>query len=144
MSNEPWSAERMYELGSLHARLEAERRLEPLLETLSADPVYEFYPLGKSLRGGDRVRRYYEQFFTGFMESIAGYELRDEWVNAMSVVQEYDITVRTDDALETHRVVGILCADGSSGVLGGERIYGSERIVRLMLGPLFGELEDLN
>ena len=42
---------------------------------------------------------------------------------------------------ETHRVLGILHAD--SGLLGGERIYGSERVIRLMAGKMFTELEPL-
>ena len=134
----------MYELGTRHARLEAERRLDDLMTTLSGDPVYEFHPLGKKLAGRDRARRYYEQFFTGFMELTTGYVLRDEWVNENSVVQEYDITLEVDGSVETHRVVGILYVDPGNNVLGGERVYANERVSRLMLGPLFAELEDLD
>jgi hypothetical protein len=92
--------------------------------------------------GGDRVRRYYAQFFENFMESVVGYALLAEWVNEHSVVQEYDIEVEVDGQRETHRVIGILFAQGE--LLGGERVYGSERIVRLMLGDLFDELEPID
>jgi hypothetical protein len=87
------------------------------------------------------VRRYYTQFFSDFMAKVAGYELLDEWVNERSVVQEYDITLEVDRARETHRVVGVLYAQGER--LGGERIYGSERAVRRMAGCLFDELEPI-
>ncbi len=143
MSRAPtdWNVERMLELGHRHAQLETERRLDPLMDTLVAEPVYEFHPLGMGLSGGERVRRYYAQFFERFMTRIVGYELLDEWANERSVVQEYDIELDVDGTKETHRVVGILFAEGDR--LGGERVYGSERIVRLMLGDLFDELEPL-
>jgi hypothetical protein len=136
-----WNAKRMLELGRLHAELETRRELDPLMETLVAEPVYEFHPLGMRMSGGDRVRRYYAQFFENFMEKIVGYELLDEWVNESSVAQEYSITVQVDGAPETHRVIGILFAEGE--LLGGERIYGSKRIVQLMAGEIFDELEPL-
>ena len=136
-----WNRDRMLELGRRHAELEERRDLDALMGTLVKEPVYEFHPLGLRLVGGDRVRRYYVQFFADFMEKIAGYELLQEWVNDGSVVQEYDITLDVDGDRETHRVLGVLYAEGE--LLGGERIYGSERLVRLMTGDLFGELEPL-
>lgn len=136
-----WNVDRMIELGHRHARLEAEKQLEPLMETMVDEPIYEFHPLGRMMRGGNRVKRYYTQFMARFMETIIGYELLDEWANERSVVQEYDITVDTGQGPETHRVVGILFAEGE--LLGGERVYGSERICRMMLGELFDELEPL-
>jgi hypothetical protein len=141
-----WSAKDMLELGHLHADLEARRELGPLMETLVESPSYEFHPLGLGMRGGDRVRRYYEQFFDDFMTKIVGYELREEWANETSVAQEYDITVDVPSGgPETHRVVGILFAKETPGgtLLGGERIYAGERIVRLMAGPIFDELQPL-
>ena len=133
------TVEEMLKLGRLHARLEAEMKLEPLMDTLVAEPEYEFYPLKLKMRGGELCRRYYEQFFAGFMNKITGYELLDEWGNEGSVAQEYDISLQVDGAVETHRVVGILWAEGDR--LGGERIYGSERVVRLMAGNVFDEFE---
>ncbi len=137
-----WNSTRMLELGRLHARLEAERKLEPLLGTLVSEPVYEFYPLAKRMAGGEQVRRYYRQFLESFMAKVVGSELLEEWVNEGSVAQEYDITVDVDGAHETHRVLGVLHASGN--LLGGERIYGSERVIRLMLGEMFDELKPLN
>lgn len=140
-----WTTEEMAALGRLHADLEAKRELEPLLDTLVPEPAYEFHPAGLRLAGGENVRRYYTQFFSDFMEKIVGYTLREEWVNATSVAQEYDITVEVEGVPETHRVLGVLFgAQGENGVLlGGERVYGSERIVRLMTGEMFDALEPI-
>lgn len=49
------------------------------------------------------------------------------------------MTVQFDAGLETHRVIGILFA--RDGLLGGERIWGSEAILRKMVGPIWDELE---
>lgn len=138
---EQWTVEKMYELGTRHARIEGQRDLDELMLTMVADPVYEFYPLNKKLQGGDNVRRYYRQFMDNFMPMIVGYQLVEEWVNTTSVAQEYDITVAVDGVHETHRTLGILYADGE--LLGGERIYGSERMIRLFAGDMFEELETL-
>jgi hypothetical protein len=141
-----WSEGEMLELGHRHADLEADRDLHPLMATLVENPSYEFHPMALGMSGGDRVRRYYAQFFEDFMEKIVGYVLLDEWANGNSVVQEYDITLEVEGQQETHRVVGILFAektpDGTT-LLGGERIYASERCVRLMTGALYDELTPL-
>src|SRR2546428_11125791 len=52
-----WSAEKMAALGARHAELEARGDLAPLLATLAPDPVYEFHPMRRCMRGDDRVRR---------------------------------------------------------------------------------------
>ena len=136
-----WTREQMAQLGARHAELEARGELAPLLDTLVADPLYEFHPLGLCMRGGERVRRFYEQFCERFLPLRHDYTLVGEWVSESAVVQEYDITLRVDGELENHRVLGILYAEGDK--LGGERVYASERFVRLMTGELFDELEPL-
>jgi len=152
-----WSVSDMLELGHRHADLEARRELVPLMATLVENPCYEFHPLGLGMSGGDRVRRYYQQFFDDFMQKIVGYELLDEWASESSVAQEYAITLKlgpegvgggaedSEGELETHRVLGILFAQqtASGTLLGGERIYAGERVIRLMAGTLFDEFEPL-
>lgn len=139
-----WNLEKMLELGHRHAQLEAERKLEPLMDTLAPGAAYEFHPMGLALRGSANARRYYEQLLGQFMTWVRGYELLGEWANESSVVQEYDIQVQVGDGpIEIHRVVGILVHEPGTELLGGERIYGGERIVRLMVGDLYDELEPL-
>lgn len=134
-----WNAEAMLELGTRHARLEAEGRLDEVMETLVEDPVYEFWPIGLRLRGRDGVRRYYEHLMGTFFGEQKSYCLIEEWLTERSLAQEYAMTVQFDAGLETHRVIGILFA--RDGLLGGERIWGSEAILRKMVGPIWDELE---
>ena len=131
----------MAALGALHAELEGKGLLEPLLATLAPDPVYEFHPLRRCMRGDDRVRRFYEQFCSRFLPLRARYALLDEWVTLTSVAQEYEIALNIDGAVESFRVLGVLYARGDK--LGGERVFASERFVRLLTGPLFDELEPI-
>jgi hypothetical protein len=134
-----WSAERMAELAHHHAAAEARGDLEETMATLVAEPVYEFHPTGLTMRGGDRVRRYYTQFFEHFVPKTVGYRMLEEWVNETSLTQEYEITLRVDGTDETFRVIGTLFAEGE--LLGGERIFSSERFLRQMAGAMFDELE---
>ncbi len=140
-----WTVADMLELGHRHARLEAERSLDALMDTLGAEPVYEFHPTSLSFRGGEMTRRYYDQFLNDFMSRIQGYDLLDEWGSERSVAQEYAIHVEIGGATETLRTVGVLFVDPPSIAagdprLGGERIYGSELLVRQFAGEMYGEL----
>ena len=139
---EEWNAQRMYELGTRHAELEAKADLEGTLATLVDEPSYEFLPVGRGMYGMAQVRRYYEHLFASFIPRTRSYRLLEEWVSARSVAQEYEIEVEVDGRSERHRVVGVLFAEGS--LLGGERVYASERCIRLMTGDaLFEELQPL-
>ena len=134
-----WTAEKMHELGTLHARLETEGDLEGTMKTLVADPVYEFWPIGLRARGSNIIRRYYEHLMQVFMPSLLGSALLEEWLTEKSLAQEYSIELNGPDGPETHHVIGILWAEGE--LMGGERIWGSEACLRAMVGPLFDELE---
>lgn len=134
-----WDAQAMLELGTRHARLEAEGDLDRVMETLVADPVYEFWPVGLRLRGRANVRRYYEHLIGTFFGEQKSYRLIEEWLSERSLAQEYAMTVQFEGGLETHRVIGILFAQ--DGLLGGERIWGSEAILKKMVGPIWDELE---
>ena len=127
-----WTVEDMYEIGARHARLEAEGDLEGTLATLVDDPVYEFWPMGWRFNGLDATRRYYEHLLGEFVPRTRGYTLLAEWVSPSSVAQEYEIVVDVDGRPESHRVIGILYGEGP--LLTGERVYASERCVRLMAG----------
>lgn len=136
-----WTAEDMLRLGTKHADLEARRDLEGVMATLVDEPEYEFWPAGLKMSGAAQVRRYYEHLFDFFIPRTKSYELIAEWASGSAVAQEYEIELEIDGQPEKHRVVGILQAEGS--LLGGERVYASERCMRLMVGPLLDELESL-
>ena len=136
-----WNAERMLELATRHARVEAGRRLEELMDTLVEEPVYEFLVQGLRLRGGARVRRYYRQFFDGYMARATGGRRLGQWGDEKAVAREDAIEVRGPEGPELHRVMSVLFAEGDR--LGGERIYASDHVIQMMAGEMFGELEPI-
>ena len=134
-----WTAADMHALGTRHAELEAKGDLEGTMATLVEEPTYEFWPAGLRMAGRGQVRRYYEHLMGHFIPSTRSYELISEWASETSVAQEYAIHVEVDGTVESHRVIGILFASGT--LLGGERVYASERCTRLMVGRLYDELK---
>ena len=131
--------EQMLEISQQHVRVEARREIEPLMATLSDDPVYEFPTIGRVLRGRERIRRYYLQFFDGYMSRVTAALRPGQWVDAERFVLESELTVRSGDALERHRVLSVFWAEGDR--IGGERIYAGENVVRQMAGAMFDDLE---
>jgi hypothetical protein len=127
-------------IAKAHAASEAAGDLEATLATLDRDPLYELASVGLAFRGLANARRYYEHFFATFQPTVAGYELRNEWVTDEALGQEYVIHLRlADGARESHLVIGLLTFGDEA--LAGERVYASERLLRLMFGPLYEEAE---
>lgn len=119
-----------------HAQAEAEGDLATTLATLEDDPVYELATLGISFRGKDAAQAYYEHFFGTFQPWIAGFELVNQWVTDEGVGEEYLLDVAPpDQAKERHRIVGILVFGAAK--LAGERLYASDALLRIMLGPAY-------
>jgi len=113
--------------------------LATVLATLEDDPVYELQPVGLVLNGMDLAKRYYDHFFTAFRPVVANYAMRGEWVNDVGLLQEYTIWTSTGPggAIERHEVIGLLTFGRTK--LSGERVYGSERLLRLMFGPVYDD-----
>jgi hypothetical protein len=129
--------QQLVDVALAHAAAEANGNLEATLATLEPDPVYELQPAGLVLRGMDNARAYYEYFFPNFLPTVESYEVRAEWVNDVGVAQEYVINVRPPDTqtVESHHLIGILVFGTTA--LAGERLYGSERIFRLLFGRVY-------
>jgi hypothetical protein len=125
-----------------HAAAEGSADLTTTLATLDDDPVYEFQPVGRVFRGKDTARRYSEYFFANFSPLTESFALRSEWTTPEGLGQEYTVWLRLPDgSRERHEIIGILLF-GPSG-LAGERVYASERLLRLMLGPIYDETTPL-
>jgi hypothetical protein len=125
-----------------HGQAEAARDLPAILDTLDAEPVYEFFPVGLGFRGAEATRRWYEAFVNEFMPRVSDSALYGEWIGDTGVAQEYSVQVRGDDGrLATYRIVGILMF-GETG-LKGERIYAAEELLRLLAGSMWSELRPL-
>jgi hypothetical protein len=122
-----------------HAEAEGADDLAGTLATLDPDPVYEFFPSGRRFTGMDATRRYYEHFFANVRPRIAGYTMHAEWLSDTGLAQEYTVVVREDDgSLREHRMIGIL--NFGSGALAGERLHGSDELLRFLVGPLWDEI----
>jgi len=132
------TTEQMRSITRLHAEIEQAGELEPLLETLVDEPVFEFHPPGGQLIGGDALRRYYVAFLRDFMPRVAETVLLGEWASPDACVHEYQLRLRIDGNLENHQVVGVIY--GSGDRIGGERLYGSAKLSDLMLGESRSEL----
>lgn len=137
-----WTALEMGELGRRHAELETLRDLEGTMATVSEHPIYEFWPLGVRLEGRELVSRYYRHLFDHYIPHTKDLQLIDEWPSENAVTQEYQITLELGGRAETFRVAAVLWSKGGPFV-DGERIYASDRCVRLMLGDLVDELPRL-
>ena len=130
-SQDEWIA-----LAHAHATYEGAGEFDALLATLEADPVYELHPVGLAFRGMDAARTFYRHFFASFQPLIESYSLRSEWVGADGAAQEYVIRLLFPDGKrEIHRVIGVLTFGREA--LSGERVWASERLLRLMFGPAY-------
>ena len=127
----------MIDLAHAHAAAEGSGDIDATLKTLEPDPVYELQPAGLFLRGMEAIRRYYGHFFTNFSPLVESYDLRSEWVTEEGLGQEYMIHLRLPDgSREHHAIIGILLFGKTA--LCGERLWAGERLLRLMMGPVYG------
>lgn len=125
----------MIAVAHAHAAAEGVGDIDATMATLDDDPVYELQPMGRTLRGVDFARAYYEHFFAHCVPRITGYELRSEWASDEGVLQEYTLYVNDADGVNTrHDIIGILTF-GTAGKLSGERIYASDELIQFMFGP---------
>jgi hypothetical protein len=123
-----------------HAEAEGNGDMEGTMNTLGPDPVYELLPIGRMLRGRDNARAYYEHFFANFAGRIAGYTMRAEWVTDEGLGQEYQVFIDESGGRRRFDIVGILLF-GDDGLLAGERIYASDELFAMMVGPLMDRTE---
>jgi hypothetical protein len=132
----PLDRERGIALARAHAAAERNGDLAATLATLEPDPLYELFPIGLSFRGMSATRVYYDHFFADFRAIARGSDIHSEWANDRGVVQEYTIRIRPPGSGdERHRVVAIFTFGETA--LAGERVYASERFLRLLFGPAF-------
>ena len=126
-----------------HAQAETIDDPPTVMATLEDDPLYELQPVGLMLRGREKAQKYYDYFFATFKPMVAGFELRNEWIDDSGVAQEYTIWTKSaaDGGLERHEVIGILTFGTTK--LSGERVYGTERLLRLMFGPVYDDGEPI-
>lgn len=125
-----------------HAAAEGVGDLGTTMATLVDEPVYELQPMGVAFRGADAARDYYDHFFSTFQPLISGFSLLSEWVTDEGVGQEYELVVNGPDGPVAHHIIGILVF-GDDGKLAGERLYASDELFRVMVGPVLDRAEPL-
>ena len=132
-----WTASDMHALGTRHATLEAEGTVEAVMATVSPNPVYTFWPVGRRAEGRDLIERYYAHLMGEFIPRQRGFQLLEEWCTPQSLAQEYAVQLVDDtgDGTLEYRIIGVLFAE--DGLIAGERIWASEACLRAMLGPVF-------
>jgi ketosteroid isomerase-like protein len=132
----PAGRDRLVELARRHVEAESLGDMEATLATLEDDPTYELLPVGRRLRGREAAQAYYRHFFSSFRPLAVSRELRGEYVSEQGLAQEYVLHLRLPDgSTESHPLVSVLTFGDSR--LSGERVYASERLLRLLFGPAF-------
>jgi hypothetical protein len=126
----------LIEVAHAHSAAEAAGDLAATLATLDDEPIYELQPVGLTFGGMAAVRSYYEYFFESFMPRAVGSSKRGEWIGDDAIAEEYGIDLTMPGgAVEHHAIIGILVF-GQNG-LAGERIWASDRLLRVLFGPAY-------
>ena len=129
-----------HRLALLDAHAEAERRfdLEATMRTLAPDPVFEWHPEGRRIRGPEAVRRMYQSFLTSWRELDASGRIsfaapRGEWFSDAARIREEVALLRGDDGVVRAHFFVVVVHVADDGVLG-ERTYASPELLRVFLG----------
>ncbi len=135
------SADDVDALARAHADWEDRADFPLLMTTLVDEPVYEYHPLGVQLRGADLIARYYERVRSKYNPCVEASALVDLIAGTSGAVLEYAIRLRIDEELVDERLIAVMPVAGDR--FGGERIYSSERVLRLLLGEMIRETEPI-
>ena len=136
------SSEEVEELARTHAEYEDGGDIDALMGTLVEDPVYEYHPLRVQLRGVSAVRRYYERVRREYAPLVKDATLVELIAGPSAAVIEYAIRLDLDGERVHDRMVTIMPVQGHR--FGGERIYSSPRVLRLLLGEMLGEASPID
>ena len=109
--------------------------------TIGDEPGYEYHPLGVQLRGADAIFRYYERVRSKYNPYVEASALVGLIAGSSGAVLEYAIRLRIDGELVDERLIAVMPV--ARNLFGGERIYSSERVLRLLLGEMISETEPI-
>ena len=117
--------------------------LDGIFSVLEPEPIFDLFPISRRFIGKPRIKRSFTHFFSEVQPRIKGFKSRSELIGESSVGHEYDITVSMPNtsALSTHRVFALIIF-GPDRLLG-ERIYSDEKMLRMLIGPLWNALEPI-
>lgn len=131
-----WSRERLLELATRRFEVVGAGDVDGAMSVLAPEPVFELRPVGLQLRGRDNVRRYYEYMCAH--GSASGFTLVDLYFADAAVAYELHLEYGS----ETFRLMAVMPTDGNR--FAGERLFGDERLFRIMFGgPIWSLLTPL-
>jgi len=125
-----------------HVEAEDAGDMEGTLATFEEDATFDLYPCGLRLSGRDRIRRYYEYFFSVARQRCIDYVVHGHFYGETGFSIEITVTVRYDDG-QTRDFRTITIFPYGKTALRGERLYADSEFLRVIFGPLFAEMEPL-
>jgi len=118
-----------------HSASEAVLDVEATLATMEAPYFYEIWPAGLRMEGLENARRYYTYHFETLRPRMLAMDRLGDWEGDDGVVIERYVHVKMEDGtIEKFRVIAVQ-AFGENKIAG-ERMYASERFLRLIFGPM--------
>ena len=142
MSSNTTRRERMAALAAEHVRAEDAGDVDATLATFQADVAFELFPCGLRLSGHDRIRRYYEYFFSTSLKRCAGYSTRGTQEGDDGMAVEMTVTLSYPGGSTRDFRVLTIFPYGETALLG-ERIYADTEFFRVIFGPLLAEAEPM-
>ncbi len=141
MASAEFSARDVEALARAHSDLEERGEFSDLLKTLVDDPIYEYHPLGVQLEGAEAVHRYYERVQREYNPHVVSSALIGLVSGASAAVLEYAVRLRLGSEIVDERLIAVMPVRGD--LFGGERIYSSDRVLRLLLGEMLAEAKPI-
>ena len=123
-----------------HAEAEGAGDMEGTMNTLGADPVYELLPIGRSCAAATPPARTTSTSSRTSRRASPATRMRAEWVTDEGLGQEYQVFIDEPEGRRRFDIIGILLF-GDDGTLAGERIYASDELFAMMVGPLLERAE---
>jgi len=142
MSSNTTRRERMAALAAEHVRAEDAGDVDATLATFQSEAAFELFPCGLRLSGHDRIRRYYEYFFSTSLKRCAGYTTRGTQEGDDGMAVEMTVTLSYPGGSTRDFRVLTIFPYGETALLG-ERIYADTEFFRVIFGPLLAEAEPM-
>ena len=141
MSTDP-RRQRMAALAAEHVRAEDAGDVDATLATFQDDAAFELFPCGLRLSGHERIRRYYQYFFSTSIKRCVGYTTRATCEGDEGMVVEMTVTLGYPGGTTRDFRVLTIFPYGETALLG-ERIYADMEFFRVIFGPLLAEAEPM-
>jgi hypothetical protein len=127
----------------LDEKANAERAgdVDAVLRVFIPEPVIEFFPIGRRLKGRDQVGRFYSQMMSRFLPLVVGVEPGISISDGDQFAKEQQLTLRSEGDDVTYRMV--VFSGVRDGRLWGQRYYSSDGFIRLLVGDLLDSAERL-